>query len=389
MTTPRRTNFAHSHISSGFFTAYAIICVLAFAPVTANAQQHASIPAKPLCTSCRIEFEHVARIGSLDGPDAIGQPQGVVRDSRGRLYLMQSPGSYEIVVFDSTGDFLRTIGNQGEGPGEFKRVTAMWVAPGDTLHVMDPGNRRHTVLAPDYSLVRSQQLEARWFFNRVVFFEGGEIAVNANLPTSLGAGFPLHLIDRRGRVRLSFGSEDQLYIYPGQEDEFSQMSRSLSLAAQEGMFWSAPFNRYVLELWDTTGRLHRRYTRNVDWFEPWDHQPGITEDGPGNPQLQDIHEDRLGRLWVMVRVGDRRWRRSVEPYISEGRKFFRPTRFEGVWDTVVEVIQPESGRLIASGRSEAPLFQFLDDSHAWGMHITEEGVPQIDVWRVRLQAGKR
>lgn len=99
----------------------------------------------------------------------------------------------------------------------------------------------------------------------------------------------------------------------------------MSLAALEGMFWSAPLNRYVLELWDTTGRLHRRYTRNVDWFEPWDHQPGITEDGPGNPQLQDIHEDRLGRLWVMVLVGDRRWRRSVEPYISEGRKFFRPT----------------------------------------------------------------
>lgn len=87
-----------------------------FAPVTANAQQRVSIPTKPLCTSCRIEFEHVARIGSFDGPDAIGQPQGMVRDSRGRLYLMQSPGSYQIVVFDSTGDFLRTIGRLGEGP---------------------------------------------------------------------------------------------------------------------------------------------------------------------------------------------------------------------------------------------------------------------------------
>jgi hypothetical protein len=50
-------------------------------------------------------------------------------------------------LFDPEGRFLRTIGREGSGPGEFRNLVGIaWV--GDTLAAMDPGNGRVQLLDP-------------------------------------------------------------------------------------------------------------------------------------------------------------------------------------------------------------------------------------------------
>ena len=58
-------------------------------------------------------------------------------------------------VFDARGRFIRTIGRPGKGPGELSiNSNGIYALPGDSLLVLDPGERRMTVFAPDGTVGR-------------------------------------------------------------------------------------------------------------------------------------------------------------------------------------------------------------------------------------------
>ena len=51
-----------------------------------------------------------------------------------------------IRVFDQDGSYIRTIGRDGDGPGEFRWIAEMWLVPPDTLIVYDVQQSRVTVV---------------------------------------------------------------------------------------------------------------------------------------------------------------------------------------------------------------------------------------------------
>lgn len=53
-------------------------------------------------------------------------------------------GASVVRVFNADGEFVRQFGRQGDGPGEFQYLRAVWEADGDTLGVWDSGARRLT-----------------------------------------------------------------------------------------------------------------------------------------------------------------------------------------------------------------------------------------------------
>jgi len=58
-------------------------------------------------------------------------------------------------VFDTRGRHVRTMGRRGKGPGELSiSSNGIYVLPGDSLLVLDPGERRMTVFAPDGTVGR-------------------------------------------------------------------------------------------------------------------------------------------------------------------------------------------------------------------------------------------
>lgn len=53
-------------------------------------------------------------------------------------------------VFDRTGTYVRSVGRPGRGPGELSRsANGVYWLDGDSLVVLDPGEKRLTVFAPD------------------------------------------------------------------------------------------------------------------------------------------------------------------------------------------------------------------------------------------------
>jgi hypothetical protein len=72
----------------------------------------------------------------------------IATDSRGQIYVGDWMTA-RVVVLDSGGALVRTLGRKGLGPGEFRSVRGLQVLEGDSLLVYDPNAGRLSVFAPD------------------------------------------------------------------------------------------------------------------------------------------------------------------------------------------------------------------------------------------------
>jgi|CXWL01.1.fsa_nt_gi HAMP domain-containing protein len=98
-----------------------------------------------------------ARVVAAIGEDAprtpflLGEVSGLAFDASGRLYVadVQEP---RVVIFDSTGRHLATVGRKGEGPGEFTAPTGPIVAGDGTLYVRNMSRVQHFVKDPKSGL---------------------------------------------------------------------------------------------------------------------------------------------------------------------------------------------------------------------------------------------
>ena len=90
-------------------------------------------------------------------PDALTEPTDVVTDpDNGDVYVAESHTNVEdpdlvarISVFDRNGNFLRTIGKTGTGPGEFRTAHAVEFDSQGRLIVADRHNHRIQILTKD------------------------------------------------------------------------------------------------------------------------------------------------------------------------------------------------------------------------------------------------
>jgi hypothetical protein len=109
----------------------------------------------------RWTLEEEIRIGSVEGDldYQFGQVGTIGVDSKGALYVSDIQAQ-QIKVYSVEGDFLRTIGRPGAGPGELGPNAAfVLLTPGDTLLVPDLQNRRINRYAPDGTNLESVPLE--------------------------------------------------------------------------------------------------------------------------------------------------------------------------------------------------------------------------------------
>lgn len=87
------------------------------------------------------------------GPGEFVNPCCVAFDPQGRLYAAD-PGRDDIQVFDKAGKLVRTIGSSGSGHGQFLRLGVPYIDPATgNSWVPDFGNRRIQVVAPDGAFV--------------------------------------------------------------------------------------------------------------------------------------------------------------------------------------------------------------------------------------------
>lgn len=98
-----------------------------------------------------------ARITAYPDGDAaflLSNVRDLALDDYGRVYVLDNQ-SHTIGVFDTTGAYVRTIGREGEGPGEFTGPVGMTWGPGGDLWISDPRTARYSVFDTAGELVRT------------------------------------------------------------------------------------------------------------------------------------------------------------------------------------------------------------------------------------------
>ncbi len=112
-------------------------------PVATSPSTSSSVPV--LTISDAPSFEIGDMVG--DGGQALAFVEDVLPLENGELAILDS-GADQVLIFDSSGERVRTMGREGDGPGEF-RDPARMMLEGDSLFIFDEGDRSISTLTLD------------------------------------------------------------------------------------------------------------------------------------------------------------------------------------------------------------------------------------------------
>lgn len=331
---------------------------------------------QPTCPECVIQLDPVTTIGSLDGPDWIpGEPFSIARDSRGRIY-MAYPWEGLVPVFDAEGRVLGPIGRSGEGPGEYQNPFLVRVGQSDTVIVLD-ASRQLSIVTPSGSYDRRMRVpvQAVDFImtagGGMVFSEQpGVIRAHATEATIFHVFNPVDAtVDRSFHTRQVEGG--------GAAPRFR-----LASAREPDRFWAIPHNGYEVTQYAVDGAVTRRFTRDPSWMRRPPFNDGIGSPRPGIYGVLEVE----GRLWIAGRHAAEDWARYWTPelFAEDREATAAELQYGKVYRSVLEVLDIETGRLVASASVPGLVLALLPDRHVATYREDDAGVPFVDVYRVTV-----
>ena len=307
----------------------------------------------------------------------------LVMDKAGRFYTANArgyPGT--IAVWGADGAFLRTIGREGQGPGELsaRGAVSMFMDAKDNLHVRDGSQSWSTFDTAGRFVKRVSSQELGGFPSNTAVLDDGTVLTGMMVPS--GAGNYFHRAGLDGKPIRSFGP---ITGQPGVTQ--SRAERTIAYAGGTE-FWAAPATGdprgYVLERWSTDGKLLQTIKRDVPWFRASGGGPRGRED-PRPPQVSALHLDDAGLLIAMAVTPNEKWR-----YVADAAERRRVE--DEFYDLRIDVIDTRSGTLLSSERhSAAQARQFFREfvprrSLVYHVGETADGLPVVELRRIELGA---
>lgn len=130
------------------------VMLLTLMAAQAAAQQVVELPARDRPLSDRPA--DVFTIGTIEGADweMLSGVRSVAFDGADNLYVLDGQ-SLRVLVFDAGGRYVRQFGKRGGGPGEFQAPMSMTVLANDEIVVNDIGNRAFIVFNTTGDFLRS------------------------------------------------------------------------------------------------------------------------------------------------------------------------------------------------------------------------------------------
>ena len=152
------------------------------------------------------------------------QPTDVAWDSQGNIYITDGYVNSRVAKYDKNGDWVKSWGEPGTGPGQFNTPHAIVIDRNDNVYVGDLGNRRVQVFNTDGKLLR--------MFTVDVPVPAGTVPVNGNTPTGAnsGIGAPNSLCIPPGTQVLYLGES----TYPGRLFKLTLEGKVLGVIGRSG-----------------------------------------------------------------------------------------------------------------------------------------------------------
>ena len=228
----------------------------------------------PLHPDKSVTFEKELSVGGEEY-EMLSRPMWFIVDREGSIYISDSQDQ-AIKVFDKNGEYVRSIGRQGEGPGEFSYLGSQTFLPDGKLLAMDSMSMRLNLFDPEGTYLASYHwthrpgrlqyaTDSACVMTVYTFQEGKD-------PLS-GRKLFVKKFDFEGEEIFSFGE------FKTEEGKVHTESRSggggvallISLPyAPHSIFAADPVrqylyhcvnNEYMIEVFDKDGKVIRRFDR--------------------------------------------------------------------------------------------------------------------------------
>jgi len=110
---------------------------------------HVQNPASPIEQPTTLTPKELWRVsGDEDDEFLFGVLSEITCDDEGNIYLLDSQLNV-VMVFSPGGEYLRSIGREGEGPGEFRRASDLFMTADGNVAVMQRMPGKIVVLTPE------------------------------------------------------------------------------------------------------------------------------------------------------------------------------------------------------------------------------------------------
>ncbi|MEP6833447.1 MAG: hypothetical protein ABJB74_08635 [Gemmatimonas sp.] len=373
-------NRASGAVGRWLLAAATCTTLFAIASRTMWAQILQSTGVDPTC-NCRIVLHKVASLG--DNEDAVALKPGsvIAHDAAGRFFAARTSLESSIAVFGADGKPGSTFGRQGEGPGELGGVRHARVTRGDSVLVMD--YRKFTLFAPSGVPVRWGAVPNRVSAFRFAVLKSGYVVVNNYHPSHPS----FILLNSKFALAREFGRR----ITADDRDDWDAIQYQI-VGLDSGRFAAVrQYFNYEVEIWDTTGTLVRRFDRVPPWYRPWTEADKLAngEKTDRFPGIFGIHAD-AERLWIAARVPDPKWKQPAAQPSKDARgreilsKPISVDENDRRFDTVIEVLDMATGRVLVSQRFDALITQFTEGGLLYGINEAPSLLLRADAWRPEI-----
>ena len=185
-------------------------------------------------------------------------------DAAGRIFVLDEKAA-NIKVFNSDGNFIRTIAKSGQGPGELGMPISIHISPGGELFVNDMGRRSLLVFTLGGEFLRKFSTADKFLFFGPASLENGVMAANYIIPgEDLKAELRLFDAEMKPREALTTISLDKPPII----NIFVAMSLTglrWSVIQNKEIIWGDITNsEYIFSIHNQEGRLIRKIVTGYD-----------------------------------------------------------------------------------------------------------------------------
>ena len=334
---------------------FVVLVVCAGVPRPAVAQS--PLPIAYEAGECTVQLREVLRLGDPGEPGTIGSRPEITRTAASEYIVASVENRGQLLVFDSTGAFLKSLGGNGEGPGEYRVPGRMRPGTDGGVRILDLVNRRITHLSADGGWIETTDIRSLHGLDFADIDRGERYAVSGFGQVDDVLSATTEVVGRAGERFASLGAT-------AVESWVVNFFRAPVAVDGQGRVWTTRAGGYGFEAWDPEGGSEPlvRLVGDPEWFDPGPPQPGAPVSSPTPSIIISLRVDR-SLLWAGTWVADED--REVDAGVPS------PLDLDRLLDTVLDVIDPASGALIARTRRDEALRGTGDNALLFG--VREDG----------------
>lgn len=226
---------------------------------------HVKNPANPEGGIKEIELTEAWRLGgdTEDEDEFFGVIVAMTTDDRGNVYLLDAQ-LHRVMIYDAGGEFLRAIGREGEGPGEFRRPGGMVMQPDGNVGIVQRAPGRIVSLTPggepaeNFRVPEAEDGSTRFFFscaathdrvfvgvNEFERDEGSFTSVFRVIGVSPGSGEVTEY--------LSLTNQQNMANFTFDEKQLGGVTMPWDVGADGTVYASVEFDGYRIDVWHSDG----------------------------------------------------------------------------------------------------------------------------------------